>query len=219
MLTKRSILTWSSAAGIVGPVLFAVVLIVASFIHRATYNPLQQYVSALSAGPFYSLQNLNFIVFGILMVAFAFGLWQGITKEAATNTGSILVGVFGVGLFLMGWFPLDKPWRGIFHFWAFIVAFGSVIPACFIFAKRVWHKDGWQRYSYYSLLTGVAATFFFLMMLVIWPEIDQLIILKVFGGPKDGNIRGPWQLLLISVIWVWIGYTAIKLRRLASGDN
>ncbi len=211
-IATRGSLIVASAAGIVGPILFAVVLVIASslrwiasFLGWPGYKPYQHYVSELGVGPFAYLQNLNFIVFGVLMVAFAGGLWHGMPKEGNLKVGAFLVGVFGLSLVFMGLSPMDPSTPselgaapeakagGIVHLLAFVIAFGSVIPACFIFAKGAWQNDRSQRYGNYSLLTGVAATFFYLMILVIWPMIDEPILTNFFGWPDDhpNYPRGP----------------------------
>lgn len=198
-------------AGIAGPALFLVILAAAGSVRWPDYHPLRQYVSELGTGPYQHIQNLNFVAFGVLMVVFALGLRQGSIEEGAYKTGPVLVGVFGLGMCLMGIFHLDPPtsyeperatWEGILHLVAFVVAFGSVVPACFIFADRFRRNSRWQSYSAYSLLTGVTATFCFLMLFAAWPMYAW---------------KGLWQVLLIAVILAWIEAVAIRLFRLALG--
>src|SRR5919199_2879520 len=96
-----------ATAGIGGPVWFAILLIAAYYSQQTNYNFYQNYVSELGIGPLSRLQNLNFVLFGVLMVAFAFGLWQGMAGSRGFKVGSVLIGIFGLGLLLMGLFHLD----------------------------------------------------------------------------------------------------------------
>jgi hypothetical protein len=209
----RNLLRLSAAAGVAAPALFAVILAVVSFIRWPDYNPLRQYISELGIGPYLSigphqLQNLNFVVFGVLMIAFALGLWQSLGK-GGYKAGPLLVGVFGLGMCLMGIFHLDAvasdepetaTWGGILHLLAFVIAFGSVVPACLILANAFKQSRQWQSYSAISLIAGSAATFCFLMLLLAWPA---------------DLWKGLWQILFMAVIFIWIEAIAIKLFRLA----
>ena len=72
-----------AAAGIVGPILFAIGFLAQGFLRtdfRAGYNPLAQTISSLTAGPDGWVQQVNFVVFGLLLIALAVGLHQGMRK-------------------------------------------------------------------------------------------------------------------------------------------
>ena len=55
-------------AGIIGPVLFTVTFIGQEAFRTDEYNPLTETVSALEAGPNGWVQQVNFVVFGLLVV-------------------------------------------------------------------------------------------------------------------------------------------------------
>ena len=99
----------------------------------------------------------------------------------------------------MGIFPLDDTGIGTVHLLAFVIAFGSAIPACLIFAIKSKQNLEWQPYGVYSLLTGAFATFLFLMLLVVWPTHD--------------DYKGLWQALLTAVILLWVIVTAAETLR------
>lgn len=73
----RLVLVALAAAGIVGPVVFAVVA-VAQGLLRPSYSFVAQPVVALVAGPSGWVQNLNFVVLGAAIIAFAIGLQLGV---------------------------------------------------------------------------------------------------------------------------------------------
>lgn len=65
-------------------------------------------------GSYALLQNLNFFVFGILMVAFAIGLRQGLPASRVMTKS---LGLFGVMFFLLGFFPDEPvPWPAAAHY-------------------------------------------------------------------------------------------------------
>ncbi|MGP3920629.1 DUF998 domain-containing protein [Nonomuraea sp. 10N515B] len=78
-------------AGIVGPVLFTVGVLVQQFYRRDAYDPNAQMVSDLTASPFGWVQQVNFIVTGMLVIAFAAGLQRGVQprqpRRAAPRPG------------------------------------------------------------------------------------------------------------------------------------
>ncbi len=79
---------WLLSAGIVGPVLFVLAFTIAGAL-RPGYSPVRDVVSDLGAGPGSWLQNANFAVFGVLLLAFAAGFRRasgaGTGKDAAAR--------------------------------------------------------------------------------------------------------------------------------------
>ena len=77
-----------AAAGILGPVVFAVVT-VAQGLLRPGYSFMADPVVALVAGPNSWVQDLNFVVLGAAMIAFAIGLHLGVrpTRWAVAGPG------------------------------------------------------------------------------------------------------------------------------------
>src|SRR5260370_9078034 len=68
---------WFAFAGVGGPILFVLVFTLAGFL-RPGYSPLSQAVSVLGVGPNAWLQNANFVVFGLLLLTFSIGFYQGV---------------------------------------------------------------------------------------------------------------------------------------------
>ncbi len=63
-------------AGMIGPVHIVSIFIIEGRL-RVGYNSLAMYVSALSLGPSGWVQILNFVIFGLLLLAFARGVGAG----------------------------------------------------------------------------------------------------------------------------------------------
>lgn len=103
------LLAW---AGIVGPALFTVTFLLQEAFRVAEYSPMAEPVSALEAGPNGWVQQVNFVVFGVLTVAFAVGLWQTVRPGWAARIGSAVIGLSGVGALLAAIFPLREDVAG-----------------------------------------------------------------------------------------------------------
>jgi Protein of unknown function (DUF998) len=69
-------------------------------------------VSALEAGPGGWVQQANFVVFGLLTIAFAVGLHWRMRPTRAGVVGPALLGWTGVGLVLTAAFPLREDAAG-----------------------------------------------------------------------------------------------------------
>jgi hypothetical membrane protein len=77
-LERRSVIAVLAVAGIVGPLLFTVTFVVQGLFRLDEYSPIAELVSALEAGPGGWVQQVNFVVFGLLTVVFSVGLHVGL---------------------------------------------------------------------------------------------------------------------------------------------
>ncbi len=98
--------------GLVGPLFFIVVFLMEGAT-RADYDPLRQPVSSLSIGDLGWMQSANFIISGVLILAFALGLWFVLRRTGDASTpspstwGPVLIGLVGLGLIGAGIFTCD----------------------------------------------------------------------------------------------------------------
>jgi hypothetical protein len=76
-LKGRSVIAALAVAGIAGPIMFAVVALVQSLL-RPEHSLVADPISALAAGPSGWVQDVNFLLFGSLMIAYAIGLHLGV---------------------------------------------------------------------------------------------------------------------------------------------
>ena len=86
-----------AAAGISGPVMFAGVALAQSLL-RLEHSLVADPISALAAGPSGWVQDVNFLVFGSLMVAYAVGLHLGVRPTRWGVVGLAFLVLSGVGL-------------------------------------------------------------------------------------------------------------------------
>ena len=160
----------SAWAGLVGPILFSAVFIVQEMLRREEFNPVAEPVSALEAGPNGWVQQLNFVVFGVLTIAFAAGLHRGMRRATRTDVlGPALFLVSGVGLLLAAVFPLREDAAGVTydpggHFVAGLLFFSSTALALIAVSRRAARDRSWRSIAPYTLVAGVVALAAFVLM-------------------------------------------------------
>lgn len=160
----------SGWAGLVGPILFTAVFMVQEVLRREEFDPVAEPVSALEAGPNGWVQQLNFVVFGVLTIAFAAGLHRGLQRTTRTDVvGPALFLVSGVGLLLAAIFPLREDAAGVTydpggHVVAGLVFFSSTALALIAVSRRAARDSRWRSIAAYTLVAGVLALAAFVLM-------------------------------------------------------
>jgi len=101
--TQLRLAAW---AGIIGPVLFFFTWMAQELFLTEGYSPISHSVSALAAWPHGWVQNVNFVVFGLLTIWFAVGLHRGLASSRFGIAGPALFAVTGLGLIWAAVFPL-----------------------------------------------------------------------------------------------------------------
>lgn len=190
--------------GIVGPILYTIVLIIIGLL-RPGYNHLTQPMSELGevGGPNAIIMNtVGFMLLGVLIIAFAFGLHRGINE--GSKIGPALIAMSGAGWIAVGLFhvepnSMDVSLTGMLHVsGAMIVGLGfSIAP--FAIARRSRKDYRWASYRPYSLATGMLTTI--LGLIFIFVRIEGWI--------------GALQRIAVGVPLLWIEVIAIRLLRLS----
>ncbi|GLZ30387.1 hypothetical protein Lesp02_25760 [Lentzea sp. NBRC 105346] len=133
----RKALLWCGFA----PVVFVIVLLVEGWL-RPGYDPVHQFGSELSLGPRGWIQVTNFVVTGVLVLAFATRLRGAL---------AVLIAIFGATLVVAGLFTTDPNHQsvaGMIHDLNSLPNFAALAAATFVAsAKRI--------YRWYSAGTGV----------------------------------------------------------------
>ena len=133
-----------------GGVLFIAAFVVLGFVAPG-YSPVHDTISALELTPIGIAQQINFLVFGILICLFAVGL----RREMQHGFGILLIpliqfieglGVIGDAVFI----------HGIPHLVFDLVAFNSALCVLFLFAWRFRRDPRWQGWSAYSSVAAIA---------------------------------------------------------------
>ena len=163
-------------AGIIGPVLFTATFVAQEALRTDEYNPLTETVSALEAGPNGWIQQVNFIVFGLLTIAFAVGLNLGLRRTRLGLLGPALLLVSGIGLLLAAGFPLKQDATGVTydpggHLIAGLIFFLTSAVGLIALSRRLARDPSWQSLASYSLAAGVASLLGFVAMgILVMPD-------------------------------------------------
>lgn len=189
------------ACGVVAGPLF-VTLVAVQVLTRDTFDLSLHPISALSLGELGWVQIANFVVTGLLTIAFAAGVRRALQHGRAATAGPLLVGAYGVGLIAAGVFvadpafgfpagapegrPAHLSWHAIVHGIAAGLALLSLTAACFVFARRfaALRRGGWVAYC---AATGVAT-----------------LALSPLAGEEGISLR-----LAIAVVITWAWTTAM----------
>jgi len=158
---------------------------------RAGYQTLAQAISALSLGPGGWMQQLNFIIFGVLVCLSAAG-WRAVL---APGRGAVVFPVLrviaGAGLVMDGLFAQDPSGgyppdartgvptvHGQVHTLFAMITITALVSGCFVLASRFAAEPGWRRWAVFAVATGVAT----------------IVFIAVFGAAGGhGGLAGLWE--------------------------
>ncbi|MGH3364264.1 MAG: DUF998 domain-containing protein [Nocardioidaceae bacterium] len=140
-----------SCGVLAGPLFVAVAA--AQVVSREHFDLREHPISLLSNGSLGWVQISNFVVAGVLMVAFAAGLRATLTQGRGSRWVPRTVALFGVGLVVSGVFvaspengfpagtpdgpPVTTTWRDIGHGIGVGLAFDALIVACILMSLRL----------------------------------------------------------------------------------
>jgi len=185
--------------GVIAPLLFAVIVILASIL-RPEYSQTHNFISDLGVGSDSLIQNLNFLIFGILCLLFGWGLRTAFPtpQKRSLKVGVWLVIIFAFCMMLAGVFP-ENYLSQVPHNLVSATAFLTIIAAQLLIWKGLKNADKlvWGKYRKYSLISGLLSIVFLLVLRVtILAYVDY---------------QGAVQRLFLAVPWIWIMVTGIKL--------
>ena len=104
---QGNLIAIGAVTGMIGLLLFTVGFIVQGLFRHDEYDPIAETVSALEAGPSGWIQQLNFFVFGILMMIFGAGVGFAL-RTRRRRIASAIVLWWAIGLLMAGFFPLRE---------------------------------------------------------------------------------------------------------------
>lgn len=147
-------------AGIVGPILFTVAFLAQEALRRGEFSPVAEPVSALEAGPNGWVQQVNFLVFGLLTMAHAIGLHRGMGPARGGWAGPALLFLTGIGALVSGVFPLRQDAAGITYYSGGHLVGGMIFflgspAALIVLSRRMRHDPSWRGLAPYTLCSGL----------------------------------------------------------------
>jgi hypothetical membrane protein len=168
-----AVLAW---AGIIGPVLFTATFMAQELFRIDEYGPIAEPVSALEAGPNGWVQRVNFVVFGLLTIAFAVGVHLGLRPARAGILGPALLFISGIGLLLAAIFPLRQDGAGVTydpggHIFAGLTFFLSSALGLIAVSRRLSRDPKRRSIATYTLAAGsLALAGFVVMGVLVMPD-------------------------------------------------
>jgi Protein of unknown function (DUF998) len=209
-MTTRDLLT----CGVIAGPLFVVVFLLEGAT-LAKYDALRHPVSSLALGDLGWIQVANFIVSGLLTLAFAAGARRALQPSGGSTWGPLLVaacgaGFFGAGIFAtdpLGGYPPGTPERlqyslpGALHQLFSTFYFVGLPAACFVFARSFaeWGERGW------AIGSATAGVVFVVAFVLAAVGFSQTTGLASFGGL--------FQRIAIIVGEGWLSLLALHLRK------
>lgn len=164
--TPSPAVRWLGLAGLAAPVGFTVSAVTHSLVW-AEHSLWRDPVSALAAGPQGWVQDLTFVVAGVLLIAFGLGLHLALRPSRHVDPGPGFVALFGVGLVGAGVFPAVDA-AGVFvddrlpHIVAGFVTFASAGIAALALAPRLRRDPQWSDIAGVMRVGGVILVVLFL---------------------------------------------------------
>lgn len=200
----------AAVAGIVGALAFTTGFLAQDLL-RGGYDPVAQQISELEAGAYGWVQQVNFMLFGLLVIVFAVGLHLGVRAGRTGVVGPAILAWNGVGLVIAGLVPLRADAAGMvvdpggWHHVNGAIYFGTIGLGLVVVSRRLAGDPRWRGLTGYSLVSGIV-----------------LLVVDVIEGPLSGLryvTLDPWSGLLQRVtIGVWLACVvvlALRLRRVA----
>ena len=197
------------ACGAIAPLLNIVVLLILGAT-RPGYNAWLIPDSSLELGAGGWIQISNYIVSGVLLLAFAIGLRRVLRTGRGSTWGPILLGLFGLSFIGIGIFvtdpvlgyppgaPSTATVPGTLHNLLGQLQFISLAAACFVLARRDAADPARRGWAWYSVATG---------LLVVASDVFFFLTFEL-GGPA-----GLIERVGIIVSGCWIALLAIRLMR------
>ena len=206
----------AAIAGIVGPALFALVVIALTviqydFMLRIGWQPIADpagaWPSGLALGPYGWAQSLNFAVSGLLLVVFALGLHRGVAGSPRIGPALLLLSGIAMTLMTFETDPIIRSGPRTLHGWvhdlAFVLFVVSLVPSFFFLWRRMKRDLLWRSYSRYTLITGLLATPLLLLpgptyyvsfaLVLAWLEVLALRLWAVSGRQAAGQPEADYR--------------------------
>jgi hypothetical protein len=158
-INLHRILSW---AGIIAPLLFVSVFTIEGLL-RPGYNPMSMYISDLSLGSRGWIQIVNFMVLGLLLALFTFGLSKEFQTGKASRGGIIALYVLAFLFFISGPFVMDPAntpstqlsIHGLIHGLSGGIVFLVMPITIIIFMRRIITDNAWKSFRIWTLLLGI----------------------------------------------------------------
>lgn len=207
---KSSVVKYFSLGGLFGSALFTLMTLICSSL-RPGYDHINHFISELGATNTHHATLMNyagFIPSGLMIIQFAISLLSLLSMSVAGRFGAVLVGLFGTGVILVGFFSCDQgcpqkdgSFENMMHNAVSGPAFLSVIIGILLLAFAFRKSIQWNRLWIYSLMSSLVAALFMILLI---------------NSIESRELTGLWQRLLLATVFLWLSIISINLFRFNS---
>jgi small-conductance mechanosensitive channel len=193
---------------VVGPALFVLIFTVDGAL-RPGYDPASMFVSELSIGPGGWLQQVNFVVTGVMIGVFATGVARSWRSGRAAKAVPLVLAVLGIGLAASGFFTTDhavmftqQSAHGRIHGLLGAVVFLAMPTCCFLVAARSPRDARPRRWRSSTLAVAIG-----LVVLMVLLKVSEVPTLALFAW------KGLVQRIFLVLFLAWLLIFAVRLTR------
>jgi Protein of unknown function (DUF998) len=212
------LLVWLSCST-AGSILFTTTYLIEGAT-RSGYNALQQAISALSLSSSGWVQQINFVVFGLIILCTA-PAWRKLLKGGPGATWYPIFRVLeGFGILMDGFFSQDPApgypvgvtlgsptLHGILHILFAFLAITSIAVGFFVLARRFFGDPQWRGWFIYTLLTGLFTIVFITLFGMANSHHSDIAGLFERLSTSLGTV---WGLLLLARLWTGTAFPSPK---------
>ncbi len=197
---------YQALCGVIVPVLTLLSVLVGGWLWDG-YSHRTQVISDLGGAqaPYPLVQNVSFLIVGLLIVVFAVGLRRGLDHGRGARLGPALVGVFGLAWAAMAVLPCTaimcdgEAAIDALHLLVINVGLLAFAFATLLLWRGIRRRPDWRGLSGYTALTGIATL--------------VLMVATLIAGSVDPEALyiGVVQRVKAAVVLVWIGVVGLRL--------
>jgi hypothetical protein len=180
---------------------------------RPGYNAWTTAASSLSLSDQGWMQITNFIINGLLIFGFAFGLRRWLREGWGATWAPILIGAVGIALIIAGIFVTDPALgyppgtppgpsahmslHGALHWYTGgLIVFTALPAACFVLARRFASDVQWKGWALYSIVSGVLMLAFFVAFAI---------------ASMQAGLAGLWERISLGFGMLWMVLVALRI--------
>ena len=183
-------------------VVISTLLVVALHFMRQDLDPVSRYESEYAVGRYAVLMTLVFVARGAAALALTWSLYVSLGSDWRSVLGLVLLGLFGVGMWVLAVFPTDVRGApdtavGAVHNWTALGAFVSVTAATLVLSSAFGSDPRWSA-------TGT-----------LWWVVGLLglgSLLLFYLGPWVGvhGISGLTERVFVGLVMLWVLLVAVN---------
>jgi hypothetical protein len=189
----------------VGITYFVVIIIALHFL-RPDLNPIQRPTSEYAVGPYGWLMTSAFFSMSVASSALVIGLSQGVSQPARSRIGLGLMGLWGVGVLIAMFFPIDpdgapQTLSGTIHRINGPLAFLSLTVGVILVSRRFKHDEQWRSFHRPALMLS--------LVMLTW------FIATPVSIATESGLAGLCQRIFLATFVTWFVLTVARLRSVA----